>query len=148
MKLLVLDDEPWSVSWIKPFVARHGIEPRFVSTFDEAVKESKTVAPDVAVIDIMIGQSGESFKGATLAKAEEDWEGLKFLRHLRVERKLSVKRTTIIVYTVLDTKELADIVERAYVGLFCPKSDVTHFRRVLNESIVNKLPVKDSKRKE
>ena len=138
MRILVLDDEPWSVSWIRDFVKPLGGEVELVETFDQAVSACKNGVPDIAVIDVMIGQSSVPFQGATLANAEEQWQGLKFLRHLRVELRASKKTTEIIVYSVLDRGDLADLVVRAYQGHFRTKGDVSQFRKLLGSLLREK----------
>jgi len=131
VSLLVLDDEPWNMSWLEDFAASEGVELRMVSTYDEAVQEASKEAPDIAVVDIMIGATSEEVVGVTLASVPAEWVGLRFVRYLRATLARSKDKTAIIVYTVLDRDELAKVVEDAFQGVYCVKSNVEHFRGTL-----------------
>jgi len=138
INLLVLDDDPWNMTWLEDFAAAEGAMLSMVTTFDEAVSEARKRPPDVAVVDVMIGAAAGAVGnavGATLASVPEDWVGLRFVRFLRKDLARSRDVTSIIVYTVLDRAELAKIVEDAFQGVYCIKSDVRHFRDTLAGSI-------------
>lgn len=128
-KVLILDDEPWQLSWIKDVAKAYGGEVVFAVTYEEAVKQFDKAKPDIAIIDIRIGDVDEPMKGATLKAADPSWTGLRFLRFIRAERIAS--DVIIFVYTGLDRDELQKIVEDAYSGHFYTKFESGYFREAL-----------------
>lgn len=131
--VLILDDDPWHVSWIEDFV--HSIRPTarvtFVSTYSEAVRACEQRRPSLVVLDIMIGNVDLNITDRALQGVPQEWVGVKFARYIRVEKVWGKGRPAIIVYTGLDRQDLAQLVESTYQAIFCTKADSDHFRAKL-----------------
>lgn len=131
--VLVLDDEPWQLSWVEDLVRAKGGECTFTRAYDEAVGAFSQKNPDIVVVDIRIGDVDEPLVGATLESANSEWVGLRFVAHIRVKQK-SVK-TRIFVYTGLDREDLERIVVDTYNGAFFTKFEAADFRAALLRAI-------------
>jgi CheY-like chemotaxis protein len=79
-RVLVLDDDPWHVSWIGDLAEALQYECEFVSTFEEAKTAFELAVPNIAVVDIRIGDVDAPLVGATLQAVDPQWVGLRFLR--------------------------------------------------------------------
>lgn len=128
--VLVLDDDPWHVTWISDVADNFGLGCKIVSTYDEAKAALIETTPVIVVVDIRIGDVSEEPLGATLKHADAAWVGLRFLRFVRVECGNS--KVPIFVYTGLDREELQRIVEGSYSGRFFTKFDSQAFDAALN----------------
>lgn len=135
VRLLVLDDEPWNMSWLEDFIAAENAEVQIVTSYDDAVRAIATAPPDIAIVDIMVGAVAGEPIGATLSGVPAEWVGLRLVRHIRVELSLPKEKTAIIVYTVLDRAELAKVAREAFQAEYCVKSEVAHFRSRLTSLI-------------
>lgn len=134
VKLLVLDDEPWQLSWVKDLVdVTKGDKVTFVETYDAAKAAFDMDRPDLAIVDIRIGDVNEELEGATLTGADTAWVGLRFLRFIRVERNSPA--TKIMVYTGLDREAIQRIVEDAYQASFFTKYEGAYFMDALRGEI-------------
>lgn len=129
----VLDDEPWQLAWVTDIARAFGGDVAFAATYEEAVKEFDKARPDIAIVDIRIGDVSEPLQGATLKGADPNWTGLRFLRFIRVER--NANNVMIFAYTGLDRDELQKIVEDAYGGQFYTKFESSYFRDALTKAL-------------
>lgn len=127
-KVLVLDDEPWQLEWVKDIASTLGGIVLFAATMEEACTLFDKEHPDLAIVDVRIGEVPGPPAGQTLSAADPQWVGLRFLRFVRAERK---KRTRLFVYTGLDREEIAKIAEDAFNASFFTKFDSTEFRKAL-----------------
>jgi CheY-like chemotaxis protein len=132
-RILVLDDEPWQLSWITDVAKAFGGNATFAVTYDDAVKLFDKAKPDIAVVDIRIGDVDGAVQGATLQGADASWTGLRFLRFIRVER--GANDVIVFVYTGLDRDELQKIVEGAYRGQFFTKFESSYFAEALKQTL-------------
>ena len=129
--ILVLDDEPWQLTWVEDLARAFDGTCRFTPTFDEAVAQFDLQQPDLAIVDIRIGEVSDAPKGATLEGADADWIGLRFLRFVRVERKSNIP---MFVYTGLDRQRLQTIVESSFRARFFTKFESALLARALRET--------------
>jgi len=127
-KILVLDDEPWQVSWIEPIAKSFGWETHYAERFDMAEKLFDSLKPDVVVVDVRIGDNAPPVQGATLEGVDHSWVGLRFVRHLRVEKKTKIP---VFVYSGIDREDLRITVENAFSAKFCSKFDSTYLESLL-----------------
>jgi ActR/RegA family two-component response regulator len=134
-QLLVLDDDPWHVSWISDVAAACGFEASYASTFDEATAAFDKLTPQAVVVDIRIGDVDAPLEGATLTKIDPSWVGLRFLRFVRVERKCPAAQCALLVYTGLDREELQKVVENTFDARFFTKFEPTVFSDVLESEL-------------
>lgn len=137
-RVLVLDDEPWQLAWIKDLARSYGGDVVFAATYEDAVKEFDNAKPNIAVVDIRIGDVNEPLQGATLLGADPQWTGLRFLRFIRVER--SAADVAIFVYTGMDRDELQKTVENAFGGRFYTKFESSYFRDALKTGLKKHQP--------
>jgi CheY-like chemotaxis protein len=127
--ILVLDDEPWQLSWVDDVAAACGWRCVFAPTYDRAKALFDTESPEVVIVDIRIGDVSEPVHGATMQSADPSWVGLRFLNFIRVER-LSPS-TRIFVYTGLDRDALQRTVEGAFKASFYTKFEPELFQKAL-----------------
>lgn len=136
IRVLVLDDEPWNLRWLRYYLAEvEKIELRMTTTFDDAVKAAKENLPDIAIVDIMLGVVDSPPIGVTLNSIPEEWVGVRFLSQLRGELGAKKGNTEILVYTVLDRDDLAQIVTNSFQAVFCTKGDPEYLKARLGEFI-------------
>ena len=131
--VLVLDDDPWHVSWIQDVAATYGFECEFASTYEEATAAFVKLSPSVLVVDIRIGDVDEPLVGRSLTSVDPAWVGLRFLRFVRVDQKNSL--ASVFVYTGLDREELQRVVENTYSSRFFTKFDADSFRSALDSEL-------------
>jgi CheY-like chemotaxis protein len=126
--ILVVDDEPWHLSWLKDRAAGWGAEVIFVRTYEEAVKRVDAERPDIVVLDIKMGEVDEPAPASRLFEdADSRWVGLRFLRYLRVEKAWNRSSLPVLVYTGVDREQLRTAVEGALQGDFFTKFEPQRF---------------------
>jgi len=128
-KILVLDDEPWQVSWIEPIAKAFQWEIHYAERFDVAEQLFNSLKPDVVVVDVRIGDNAPPVQGATLEGVDNSWVGLRFVRYIRVEKKNS--KIPIFVYSGIDREDLRTTVEDAFGAKFCSKFDSGYLESLL-----------------
>jgi CheY-like chemotaxis protein len=133
--VLVLDDEPWELSWIEDLATACGGVCYFADSFETAKGLFDQHKPELVTVDIRIGAAIDPAAGATIENADPDWLGLRFLRFVRVER--ADARTKLLVYTGLDRERLQRIVEDAFQGRFFTKYEAREFAQVLRDEFRN-----------
>lgn len=133
--VLILDDEPWQLTWVSDLLRSKGWTPVFVESYGEAVAEFGRLSPSLVIIDIRIGDDAPPPEGETVMAGEADWIGLRFLRHVRVERR---SRVEVLVYTGVDRDDLAKAVEEGLSARFFSKFDSRHFAEELERLVDNK----------
>lgn len=126
--VLILDDEPWQLSWVTDIVGQYGGSCTFVATFDDAKAAFLKIAPAIAIVDVRIGEATGAAPGPALGSADPTWVGLRFLRYVRVDLKSA--STCLMVYTGIDREDLQQIAE-SYRARFFTKFESADFRRAL-----------------
>jgi hypothetical protein len=127
-KILILDDEPWQVSWIKPIANSFGWDAYYADSFESAKTQFDMLKPDIVVVDVRIGEDAPPVKGASLEGVDSSWIGLRFVRHLRVEKSSKIR---IFVYSGIDREDLRNTVENAFGSKFCSKFDSAYLEKLL-----------------
>ena len=128
--VLVLDDEPWQVSWIGPIAKSFGWEVHYAEKYDQAEILFEQLKPDVVVVDVRIGNDAPPVKGASLEGVDHSWVGLRFVRHIRVEKRSKIR---IFVYSGIDRDDLRITVEDAFRAKFCSKFDSAYLEKLLED---------------
>jgi len=133
--ILVLDDEPWQLSWVTDVATARGGKCVFTDTYENAKSAFDKESPEIVIIDIRIGDVDEPLVGATLTGSAYDpsWIGLRLLRFIRVER--NSKATRLLVYTGLDREGIQRIAEDAFSARFFTKFEPVEFQQALISEI-------------
>lgn len=131
-RILILDDEPWQVSWITPIARSHGWEAFYAGKYDDAERLFKELNPKIVVVDVRIGNDAPPAKGATLEALDQSWVGLRFVRFVRAEQRSTIP---IFVYSGVDREDLRRNVEEGFGAKFCSKFDSEYFEMRLEKAI-------------
>lgn len=116
-KVLLVDDEPYSIEWIADFVESKGFEVIVCQTFREAyeiISKEKKFAASIIDMNIPILSEDEEVI-AKKGEVYKQYHGL-FLAHEL--RDLGNDKNSVLIYTVHDDKNISLIAERILVQYF------------------------------
>lgn len=132
-KVLLVDDEPYSIEWIADFVENKGFEVVICQTFREAydlVSQEEIFAASIIDMNIPILSEDEELI-AKKGEVYKQYHGL-FLAHEL--RDFGNDKNSVLIYTVHDDKNISSIAEKLSVQYFI-KGKVRRIKEALTHQL-------------
>lgn len=129
-KILILDDEPHSISWLPEYLASKDYSCVIAKNIKEAIEQVSNEKFRAIVVDLNVPAPGE-YAAALAAKGEVyvKYRGLYFAEHART---LGYRNRQVIVYSVHDIDEVRLVTDRIRID-YATKGRPRDFKALIDD---------------
>ncbi len=107
--ILIADDEPPNLYWLRDFIVSLGYQVRFAITASEAVKLLHEEDYRAVIVDLNIPEGEKEKIGKPIDTLYDDFPGLKIAKAARSFGNSGIR---VVIYSVYQTAALSDIASK------------------------------------
>jgi len=107
--ILIADDEPPNLFWLKDFIASLGYQVQFAITASEAIKLLQKEDYREVIVDLNIPEGEKGISDKQMDVLYDDFPGLKIAK---AARSLGSSGIRVVIYSVYQTAALSEVASK------------------------------------